>query len=71
MSEKKWMTAKESAILLDVTKPQIYRLIKEGKLVAKLNSDGPISYYKIEKTSLIAYKVAPKNKGGRPKKEKL
>ena len=70
MPEKKWMTARESAKFLGLTKPQIYRLIKQGKLVAKLNSAGPISYYEIEKTSITAYKIAPKNKGGRPKKEK-
>ena len=70
MSEKKWLTAKESANFLDLTKPQIYRLIKQGKLIAKINSMGPISYYEIDKPSVAAYKVTPKNKGGRPKKEK-
>lgn len=69
MSNKAWVSAREAAEYLHITKPQIFRLINENKIVAKLNMEAPVPYYLISKTSLDKYKSAPKNKGGRPKKE--
>jgi hypothetical protein len=70
MDNKAWVSAREAAEYLDVTKPQVFRLIYENKIVAKLNMKAPVPYYLISKASLDRYKSAPKNKGGRPKKEK-
>ncbi len=69
MELKDWVSAKEAAEFLGVTKPQILRLINENKLIAKLITEAPVPYYLIEKGSLSTYKRTPKNKGGRPPKK--
>lgn len=68
MSKKTWVSALEAANYLNVTKPQVFRLINENKIIARLITDAPIQYYLIELDSLEKYKKSPKNKGGRPKK---
>lgn len=68
MGSKGWMSTREAAKFLDVTKPQIFRLIKEKKLIAKLDEIAPVPYYQIDMDSVIEYKSKPKNKGGRPKR---
>lgn len=70
MEPKDWVSAREAAEFLGVTKPQILRLINENKLTAKLITEVPVPYYLIERVSLNNYKRTPKNKGGRPKKQK-
>jgi hypothetical protein len=69
MAQKEWVSAKEAAKYLSVTKPQIFRLIKEGKISAYLNNDFPIPFYQVDYKSLQKYKTTPKLRGGRPKRE--
>jgi hypothetical protein len=69
MKTKGWMTAKEAAGYLGVTKPQVFRLIKMNKISARLNMEAPVPYYQIDTNSIKKYKTSPKNKGGRPKKD--
>lgn len=60
------LTSKEAAKELGVTQGHISMLIKRGKL--KASKHGPL--WDIDPESVKAYKKAPKNKGGRPKKKK-
>lgn len=61
------MTTKEAAEYLGLGKPQVNRLINKGKLKAELQNT-PVPYYLIGRESVEAYKLAPKDKGGRPRK---
>ncbi len=70
VSNKAWVSAREAAEYLGITKPQILRLIYQKKINSKLNIEAPVPYYLISKVSLDKYKSTPKNKGGRPRKEK-
>ena len=69
MSKKDWLSAREAAEYIGVTKPQIFRLINEKKIIASLNTEAPVPYYLIDRTSLENYKKTPKNKGGRPRQK--
>ena len=64
------MSAREAAEYLGVTKPQIFRLIKQRRITGHLNKDAPVPYYLIERLSIENYHKAPRNKGGRPKTTK-
>ena len=58
------MTSKEAARYLGITIHQVVLLIKTGKLSAyKFGRD-----WVIDPASVEAYKNAPKDKGGRPRK---
>ena len=61
------MTVSEVAEYLGYTKSYIQRLIRQGRLKAKLQ-DAPVKYYLINSESVESFKLAPKNKGGRPRK---
>ena len=61
------LTVSEVAEYLGYTKSYIQRLIRQGRLKAKLQ-DAPVKYYLINSESVESYKLTPKNKGGRPKK---
>jgi len=69
MENKDWMSTREAANYLGVSKPQVFRLIKNGQLNAMLEVTAPVPYYRIQKNSLERYKATPKNKGGRPKRK--
>ena len=63
------LTVAQVAKSLGFTKSYIQRLIREGRLDAELQ-DAPVRYYLIDPASVERYRKAPKNKGGRPKKNK-
>ncbi|MBW8012339.1 MAG: helix-turn-helix domain-containing protein [Chloroflexi bacterium] len=63
------MTAREASDYLEVSKRQITRLISRGVLEAAIEAV-PVPYYLIDTGSIEAYKTAPKNKGGRPRKDR-
>lgn len=67
MEIKDWMSTREAAVYLGVSKPQIFRLIQNGHLIAHKEDSAPVPYYKVQKDALDAYKALPKNKGGRPR----
>jgi hypothetical protein len=71
MGAKNWISAKQAADCLGITKPQIFRLIKEKKIIATLEMDAPVPYYQVNKVSVEEYKLTPKNKGGRPSLKKV
>ena len=63
------MTAREASNYLQVSKRQITRLINRGVLEAEIQAV-PVPYYLIDPGSVEAYKDTPKNKGGRPRKDR-
>lgn len=62
-------TVAQVAEELGCTKSYIQKLIKQDRLIAKMQ-DAPVRYYLIDPRSLEKFKNTPKNKGGRPRKEK-
>lgn len=60
------LTVAQAAKDLGCTKSNIQRLIKQKRLDAALQ-DAPVKYYLVDPASLEKYKMAPKNKGGRPR----
>ena len=71
MGNKDWMSVREAAEHLGVTKPQIFRLLKKGVLSGKKDESAPVPYYQVQRDTIEAYKAKPKNKGGRPKGKKV
>jgi phage antirepressor YoqD-like protein len=69
MTTKEWMSTREAAEYLGVTKPQIFRLLNENKIYAILNMEAPVPYYQIDRGSVYKYKKSPKNRGGRPSRK--
>ncbi len=63
------LTVARVAEELGCTKSYGQKLIRSGRLDAKLQ-DIPVRYYLINPASVEKYKRTPKNKGGRPRKEK-
>jgi len=60
------MTTKEAAEYLSVSPWQVANLCRKGKL--KATRHGPL--WDIDPASVELYKAAPKDKGGRPRKNK-
>ncbi|MBX3046986.1 MAG: helix-turn-helix domain-containing protein [Anaerolineales bacterium] len=58
------LTSVEAAKVLGITPTQVTRLCKLGTIKARKH--GPV--WDIDPASVEAYKKAPRNKGGRPKK---
>ncbi len=69
MRETHSITVAEAAKILDCTKSNIHRLIKHNRLDTELQ-DAPVKYYLIDPASVEKYRNTPKNKGGRPRKER-
>ena len=69
MGENHLMTVAEAAGYLRCTKNYIQRLIKQKRLDAKLQN-APVKYYLIDPVSIEKFKSTPKNKGGRPRKQR-
>ena len=63
------ITVAEAAENLGCTKSYVQRLIKQKRLDAELQ-DAPVKYYLIDPVSVEKYKTSPKNKGGRPRKQR-
>ena len=63
------MTVAEVAKDLGCTKSYVQRLIKQNRLDAAMQ-DAPVKYYLVDEASVEKYKSTPKNKGGRPRKDK-
>jgi len=63
------MTVAQVAEELGCTKSYVQRLIRQERLDAELQ-DIPVKYYLLDPASVEKYKNTPKNKGGRPRKEK-
>ena len=61
------MTVTKAAEYLGCSKSYVQRLIRQGRLDAILE-EVPIRYYLIDPSSVEAYKLAPKSKGGRPRR---
>ena len=59
------MTGGEAARYLDLSRTQIHRLVKEGKLEARRAGE----FLLFQRAELDRYKALPKSKGGRPKEE--
>ena len=62
-------TVAQVAKELGCTKSYVQKLIRSGRLYAELQ-DTPVKYYLINPASVEKYRNTPKNKGGRPRKEK-
>jgi hypothetical protein len=67
MSTNYSLTVSQVAAHLGFTKSYIQRLIRQGRLKAKLQN-APVKYYLIDPISVEQFNNSPKNKGGRPKK---
>lgn len=67
--DKTQLLAREAAEILEVGHRHVIKLIHQGKLRAELQDQAPVPYYLIDRESVLAYKAAPKSKGGRPRKE--
>ena len=63
------LTVSQLADYLGFTKSYIHRLIRQGRLDAELQN-APVKYYLIDPISVEKFKNTPKNKGGRPIKDK-
>ena len=63
------LTVTQAAKELGCTKSYVQRLIRQERLDAELQ-DTPVRYYLINPASVKKYKNSPKNKGGRPRKER-
>lgn len=63
------MTAREASEYLEVSNRQITRLTSNGVLKAEIQTT-PVPYYLIDTGSVESYKLTPKNKGGRPRKDR-
>ncbi len=61
--EEQLMTSGEAAAYLEVSRQQIHRLVKAGKLKAQRAGD----FLLFTRAELDDYKVTPKSRGGRPK----
>lgn len=61
------ITVAEAAENLGCTKSYVQRLIKQKRLDAEIQN-APVRYYLIDPASVERYRIAPKNKGGRPPK---
>lgn len=57
-------TTKEAAEFLNVTRTTVTRLCKKGIIKSSMHGRD----WDIDPESVEAYKLAPKNKGGRPRK---
>ena len=68
MGKEYSLTVSEVAQYLHCSKSYIQRLIRQGRLKAKLQ-DAPVKYYLINSEAVESYKLTPKNKGGRPRKK--
>ena len=62
------LTVAQVAEDLGCTKSYVQRLIRHGRLEAKLQ-DAPVKYYLIDPISVDKFRKTPKNKGGRPRKD--
>ena len=69
MGEKYSLTVTNAAEDLVCTRSYILRLIKQKRLDAKLQ-DAPVKYYLIDPDSIEKFRSTPKNKGGRPHKQR-
>jgi excisionase family DNA binding protein len=67
MGEKHTMTVAQASDSLGCSKSNVQRLIVQNRLDAQLQ-DAPVRYYLIDPASVERYRMAPKNKGGRPRK---
>jgi hypothetical protein len=63
------ITVTDAAENLGCTKSYIQRLIRQKRLDAVLQN-APVRYYLIDPDSLEKSKSTPKNKGGRPPKQR-
>ncbi len=62
--EEQLMTSGEAAAYLEVSRQQIHRLVKTGKLKAHRAGD----FLLFTRADLDNYKATPKSRGGRPKR---
>lgn len=69
MSPDYSVTVTDAAEILGCTRSYIQRLIKQRRLDAELQN-APVKYYLINSTSIEIFKSTPKNKGGRPRKQR-
>jgi excisionase family DNA binding protein len=69
MDENYSMTVSEVADDLGCTKSFVQRLIRQKRLDAVIQTK-PIRFYLVDPVSVKIYKTTPKNRGGRPCKEK-
>jgi len=63
------LTVVQAAAKLGCSKSNIQRLIKRNQIDAVLQN-APVKYYLIDPDSLEKYKSTPKNKGGRPPRQR-
>lgn len=72
MTTKKsvWITTDEAAEILEVSRQRVHQIADNKQLKDKYTSEGRKVIRLVTRASVLKYKNAPKQKGGRPAKSK-